>query len=207
MGDHPLADAVHDAPLALRLLLRRPGFAAVALVTLALGIGGPTAIFSVVHAVLLRPLPYPEPDRVVRFRMESRSPAGHVGFDALPATTALAWGASSATLERMALFNDRALTLTTSEGPFRLTGIAATPNLFELLGVAPALGTSFDPRRPQTAAKSSSATRRGSGTLRATGRSSAGQSRWMARRIKWSASCRPTLGFRRRRRRSGSPST
>ncbi len=144
MAHHLLADAVHDAPLALRLLLRRPGFAAVVLVTLALGIGGPTAIFSVVHAVLLRPLPYPEPDRVVRFRMESRSPAGHVGFDALPATTALTWGASSATLERMALFNDRALTLTTSEGPFRLTGISATPNLFELLGVAPALGTSFD---------------------------------------------------------------
>jgi putative ABC transport system permease protein len=137
-------DALRDAGLSARLLLRRPAFAWVALVTLALGIGAPTAIFSVVHAVLLRPLPYPDADRIVRFRIESRSPGGAVAFDALPATAALAWGAQSTTLSAMALYNDRALTLSTPDGPFRLTGISATPNLFDLLGVAPIAGRTFD---------------------------------------------------------------
>ena len=130
--------------MSFRLLRQRPGFAAALLLTLALGIGAPTAIFSVVHAVLLRPLPYPEPDRIVRFRIESRGPAGSAGFDALPATTALEWGAHTATLAALGLFNDRALTLSTLDGPFRLTGVAATPNLFDLLGVAPPLGRALD---------------------------------------------------------------
>ena len=140
----PLHDAARDTGLALRLLARRPGFAAVALVTLALGIGAPTAIFSVVHAVLLRPLPYPEPDRVVRFRMEARSPRGPVAFDAVPATEALDWSANTTTLSAFALFNDQALTLSSSEGPFRLAGISAMPNVFDVLGVTPELGRTFD---------------------------------------------------------------
>src|SRR5262245_42410706 len=137
---------LHDVVRACRLLRRRPGFTAVALVTLALGIGAPTAIFSVVHAVLLRPLPYREADRIVRFSLEVQGPRGTpFAFDALPTTTALDWGASSATLSAMALFNETAMTLSSAEGPFRLQGIAATPNLFELLGVAPAVGRALDP--------------------------------------------------------------
>jgi predicted permease len=137
-------DVVRDAALALRLLGRRPAFTAIALATLALGIGAPTAIFSVVHAVLVRPLPYPDADRLVRFRIDATGPGGSVGFDALPATTALTWAAQSSTLSSMALYNDRSLTLSTPEGPFRLTGVAATPNVFELLGVAPLAGATFD---------------------------------------------------------------
>ncbi len=134
-----------DIRLALRQLIRRPGFAAVALITLALGIGAPTAMFSVVHAVLLRPLPYPAPDRLVRFQINSQSPAGPVSFDALPASEALDWAATSQTLGDIALFNDRALTLSTPDGPFRLTGISATPNLFAILGVTPETGGTFGP--------------------------------------------------------------
>ena len=139
----PLEAAWNDAGLSIRLLRRQPAFAAVALLTLALGIGGSTAVFSVVHAVLIRPLPYPEADRIVRFRIEASSPGSSVVFDALPVTTALTWGARSRTLSAMALYNDRALTLSTPDGPFRLTGISATPNLFDLLGVAPMFGETF----------------------------------------------------------------
>lgn len=65
-----------DFRLSLRQLTRRRAFTAVALLTLAPGIGAPTAIFSVVRGVLLRPLPYPDADRIVRFSMHSDGPAG-----------------------------------------------------------------------------------------------------------------------------------
>jgi putative ABC transport system permease protein len=132
-----------DFRLALRQLIRRPGFTVVALVTLALGIGAPTAMFSVVHAVLLRPLPYPEADRLVRFRMNSQSPAGPVSFDALPVSEALAWAEESRAIAGLALFNDRALTLSTPDGPFRLIGVSATPNLFDVLRTRPEAGGTF----------------------------------------------------------------
>jgi predicted permease len=136
----PLA---RDAALALRQLRHSPIFALVALLTVALGVGAPTAIFSVVHAVLLRPLPYPAADRLVSFRVEARTPRGPVGFDALPASTALAWGGSSTTLASMALYNDSARTLVTADGPVRLTGAAVTPAFFETLAVAPVAGRTF----------------------------------------------------------------
>jgi len=69
-----LTELVDDARFAVRQLGRAPGFSIVALLTLAIGIGGTTAIFSVVHAVVLRPLPYAEPDRLMIFR-ETSSPA------------------------------------------------------------------------------------------------------------------------------------
>jgi putative ABC transport system permease protein len=138
-------DLARETRFAFRLLLRRPGFTAVALITLALGIGAPTAIFSVVRAVLLRPLPYPSADRLVRFRMEGQGNNGNrVSFDALPASMALEWEMRTGTLSSIALFNDRALTLSSARGPFRLTGVSATPNLFDVLGVAPLLGRTFD---------------------------------------------------------------
>jgi putative ABC transport system permease protein len=138
-------DVGHDARLAVRLLARRPAFSCTALLTLILGLGAPTAIFSVVRAVLLRPLPYPDADRIVRFRIESRTPRGdQVGFDALPASMALEWAASSTTLAAMAVYNESARTLTTADGPVRLSGLAATPNLFELLGATPLAGRTFE---------------------------------------------------------------
>ena len=135
---------VREARFAVRLLLRRPGFTSVALVTLALGIGAPTAIFSVLQAVLLRPLPYPGADRLVRFRMEGHGNGRRVSFDALPASEALEWGLRTETLAGMALFDDRALTLSSANGPYRLVGSSATPNLFDVLGVSPMLGQTFD---------------------------------------------------------------
>ena len=134
---------LQDFRLGLRHFARRPGFTAIALVTLALGIGAPTAIFSVVHAVLLRPLPYPRADRIVQFTMSSRGPGGPVSFAALPVSSALEWAAESSALESLALFNDRAMTLETADGPYRLSGVSATPNLFETLRTAPTRGRVF----------------------------------------------------------------
>src|SRR5688500_11068248 len=91
-------DLGRDARQEQRQLARRPGFTAAALVTLILGLGAPTAIFSVVQAVLIRPLPYPNADQIVRFRIESRSPHGPIAFDALPVSSALEWAAASTTL-------------------------------------------------------------------------------------------------------------
>lgn len=138
-----LRDAGRDAVVSWRLLARRPGFTALALLTLALGIGAPAAIFSVVRAVLLRPLPYADAHRVLQFRFESRGRAGHAVIDALPADMAGRWGQESATLAGIAVFNDTAMTLSTADGPHRLTGLAATANLFDVLKSAPALGSTF----------------------------------------------------------------
>jgi putative ABC transport system permease protein len=132
-----------DVRTGLRHFARRPGFTVAALITLALGIGAPTAIFSVVHAVLLRPLPYPQAERLIQFRMSSQSPAGPISFTALPASMALDWARESQALDSLALFNDRALTLETPEGPFRLSGVSATPNLFAILGTVAAAGHTF----------------------------------------------------------------
>ena len=147
-----LRNILRDVRLAMRALAQRRAFAITVLVTLAVGIGAPTAVFSVLHAVLLNPLPYAEPERIVRFRIESRSPRGTMSFDAMPATTALEWQRSSETLSSVGLFNERALTLTTAQGPYRLNGASVTPNMFELLRVPPLLGRAFDPSATDGAA-------------------------------------------------------
>ena len=103
-----LREIAGDAAHAVRLLVRRRAFALTAIATLALGLGAPTTIFSIVRAVLLRPLPYPDADRVVRFRIESRTPRGQqIAFDALPVAEALEWASTSATLSSIALYNER----------------------------------------------------------------------------------------------------
>ncbi len=144
MANDLLGHMAADAARVFRFLRARPGFGAVVLATLTLGIGAPTAVFSVVNAVLLRPLPYREPDRLVQFRIEARTPNRTVVFEAVPASVALHWAADSTALEAIALYNDRSLTLSSVDGPHRLNGIAAAPNLFDLLGVLPARGRGFD---------------------------------------------------------------
>jgi putative ABC transport system permease protein len=140
-----LRELRRDTAHAFRLLTRRPAFALTAIATLALGLGAPTTIFSVVHAVLLRPLPYPDADRIVRFRIESRTPRGQqIAFDALPVSTALQWAATSDTLDSIALYNSVARTFTTPDGPVRLTGLSTTANLFDLLGTRPLIGRTFE---------------------------------------------------------------
>jgi putative ABC transport system permease protein len=128
-----------DLKFAFRQLLKNPGFTAVAVLTLALGIGANTAIFSVVNAVLLRPLPYPEPHQLVQLRMDwSGSPSTEIG-----SATFLEAKAQSQSLARIAAYTGGDMTLTGTGSADRVETGAVTAEFFPLLGVQPALGRNF----------------------------------------------------------------
>ena len=133
---------MNDLRFALRQLSKSPGFTAVAVLTLALGIGANTAIFSVVSSVLLRPLPFKEPDRVVLVwerNVKKGYEMNHVGV-----ATFLDWKAQNNSFESMAAFGmDDALSLTGDHEPERVTAVPVSANLFEVLGVNPILGRTF----------------------------------------------------------------
>src|SRR5258705_9486953 len=134
-----LVDLARDVRYAARLLWRAPGFAAIALITLALGIGANTAIFSVLNAVVLRPLPYADPDRLVM--IGERGPggsAGNVGY-----TTFLDWRDRSHAFEEMALIRSWIPTLITNGEPERISGLRVSSNFFRMLGVKPMVGRDF----------------------------------------------------------------
>jgi putative ABC transport system permease protein len=134
-----LTDLLRDARYAVRQLARTPGFTLVAILTVGLGTGASSAIFSVVNGVLLRPLPYQDPDTLVRVH-EVVPQYGR--FSVAPASF-LDWRQQNTVFERIAAFNSSSATFTDSSGPERITGALVSGDLFDLLGVAPALGRSF----------------------------------------------------------------
>ncbi len=128
-----------DIRFGLKMLRKNPGFTAVAVLTLALGIGANTAIFSVVNAVLLRPLPYPEPGQLVQLRVDwSGSPSTVIG-----SATFVEVKAQSQSLARIAAYNGGDMTLTGAGSAERIVAGAVTADFFPLLGVQPALGRNF----------------------------------------------------------------
>ncbi|MFZ3216951.1 MAG: ABC transporter permease [Candidatus Acidiferrales bacterium] len=132
-----------DVRYALRMLRKAPGFTAVAVLTLALGIGANTAIFSVVYAVLLRPLPYEQPERLVRI-FEAK-PEEQVAITGLSYVDFEECRAQSGAFEEMAGNQAHDLTLTGAGEPAVLSTIVVTPELFSLLGVKPLEGRVFLP--------------------------------------------------------------
>jgi putative ABC transport system permease protein len=130
-----------DLRYAVRTLTRSPGFALVALFTLALGIGANTAMFSVVNAVLLRPLPYADPDRVVMVWTAGAARNIHEAPTSFPTFTD--WRDQGHSFADMAYWRPRVGTMTGVAEPERLEGVMASANLFSLLGVAPAIGRTF----------------------------------------------------------------
>src|SRR5581483_957977 len=143
--------ALSDLRPAIRSLRKQPGFTAVALATLALGIGANTAIFSVVHAVLLAPLPYPDADRLVRVRGEELGSRDH---DNLSPLDFLDLRARAQRFERLAAYNNYAdATLTGAGEPERVAGTRVTADFFAALHVAPMIGRDFraDDDRPDSA--------------------------------------------------------
>jgi hypothetical protein len=133
------ADVLRDARYAIRQLGKTPGFTMVAVLTIALGVGATSAIFSVVNGVLLRPLPFPNPDDLVRVH-EIVPQYGR--FSVAPATF-LDWRKQATTFERIVTFNGGSATITGNDGPERVTTASVSWDLFDLLRVPPILGRSF----------------------------------------------------------------
>ena len=121
----------------VRLLRKSPGFTATAVLTLALGVGANTAVFSVVDAVLLRPLPYAAPDRLVTIAL------ARTGGDIAPGNLADYQRAHA--FEGLAGYDRTSLTLTGSGAPEQVRAEAVTWSLFDVVGVQPALGRAFRP--------------------------------------------------------------
>src|ERR1051325_5266356 len=117
---------------AARLLAKNPGFAAVAVLTIGLGIGANTAIFSVVNAVLLRPLPFENPDQLVMI-WQTNSQKG-IFQDLVSPTNLNDWQQQSHTIRQIAAFNPRGFSLTGTGEPEQLPGTFVSVDLFPMLG-------------------------------------------------------------------------
>ena len=130
-----------DIKHALRMILRAPGFSLIAILTFAVGIGVNTAVFNVVNGVLLRPLPYPDADRITMLWMDNRRQGIREDIASYPTYTD--WKTQSTSYEQMAGFTSAAYSLTGSGEPERLNGAQATANFFDVMGVPPTLGRAF----------------------------------------------------------------
>ncbi len=129
-----------DLRYGARMLIKKPGFTLIAVITLALGIGANTAIFSVVNGVLLRPLPFGEPDRLMMIR-ETKVPQ-FPEFAVSPGNF-LDWKKQNTVFERLVAMRPAAFNLTGAGDPERLRGMRVTDGFCEMLGVQPQTGPRF----------------------------------------------------------------
>lgn len=136
-----LESAWADVKFALRQLRKSPGFTTVALLTLALGIGANTAIFSVVNSVLLRPLPFHDPSRLMMLDEKWLPRFSH--FEATPEDFFLGWRKQSKSFDQLGAFVNMAFNLSEGDRTERISGERVTANLPDLLGVKPILGRTF----------------------------------------------------------------
>jgi putative ABC transport system permease protein len=139
--------AMHDIRAAIRALARRPGFAFIAVVTLALGIGGNAAIFSIIDTVLLRALPYPRADRLMMIWEHSDEVQQRIGFDTLPSSPGdvTDFRRRNRTFTSLGWVRSERFNLTGGGDPERLTGVRVSTDFFDVLGVHAAVGRTFAP--------------------------------------------------------------
>ena len=135
-----------DLKYGFRVLRKNPGFAAGAIVVLALGIGANTAIFSVVNAVLLRPLPYRDPGRIAMIYHvpPQKSFPGAKIFAVSPANY-LDWQAQSSVFDAMSTFHPTTMTVTGKDQPEAASGMVVSSGFFQVLGTTPIMGRTFTP--------------------------------------------------------------
>jgi len=150
------ADIAADTRYALRGFRRTPGLTIVTVLTLAVGLGATAAIFSVVNAVLLRPLPYAEPERLVQIVENVPAAEGFGGIAQRRSAMNVAefdwWRQNSKTLSDVAVMQREGRTLATADGSVQLYGARVSPALFTMRGIAPVLGRGLlaDDERPDT---------------------------------------------------------
>jgi predicted permease len=136
-----------DLRYGIRMLIKNPSFTAIAVLTLALGIGANITIFSVVNAVLLRPLPYPDADRLVF--LWSEAPAQNIRERASTYGNVADWREQNRSFEDLAAFDPTVVTLTGAAEPEQVMSVRASANYFPLFGVAPMLGRTFTAEEEQ----------------------------------------------------------
>jgi putative ABC transport system permease protein len=132
-----------DLRYGMRMLMKRPSFTAVAIIALALGIGANTAIFSVVNAVLLQPLPFSDPDHLMMLYQTHKQRGTSNGSVSYP--DFVDWADQNQVFEQMAAYHDGNIILTGGDEPARLYSAVVSANLFSLLGANPILGRTFLP--------------------------------------------------------------
>jgi putative ABC transport system permease protein len=135
-----IEDSLRDARHGFRLLRRSPGFTAAALLTLALGIGATSAVFSVVRTVMLEPLPYRDPDRIVAVWETNR---GGTSRNVIAPANYVAWRERVRTIEHLAMVGPTNLVLMVDGGPSNVRGLSLSADGFAALGVRPALGRAY----------------------------------------------------------------
>jgi putative ABC transport system permease protein len=141
---------LHDVRYALRTWLRTPGFVIVAVLTLALGIGANTTIFSIVDATLLAPLRFPDPDRIMTVWKGAVDDPKNLNITSMP--NYRDWKAQSRTFEELGLFDSagRGYSLTSGYGePEQVSGLRVTASVFRVLGTQPMLGRTFFPEEEE----------------------------------------------------------
>jgi putative ABC transport system permease protein len=132
-------ELLQDLRYGVRTLRKSPGFATVAILTLAIGIGANTAIFSFVNGVMLKPLPYAEPERIVR--VLEKPPGG--GRNGISTLNYLDWQKDNTVFEYMAAQTGGSVTLTGTEEPVQLRGSRVSSHYFDIFGIKAALGRTF----------------------------------------------------------------
>jgi putative ABC transport system permease protein len=140
-GGGMLESILRDAKYGARSLAKNKGFTAVAVLTLALGIGANTAIFGVIDAVLLRPLPYPESERLVK--VYGRDAAGE-SFPVTPADFLEGYAHANA-FEALSAYRDFSFNMTSQDRSERVSGVVVSPEFFNVMGVSPQLGRPITP--------------------------------------------------------------
>jgi putative ABC transport system permease protein len=136
-----LDKTLHDIRYALRAMKQSPGFSAIAIATLAIGIAANVTIFTVVNAVVLKSLPYAEPEQLIA--IDETIPSQNLDSAGVSYPNYLDWKKSIKAIQDIGVFSERNITLVTGEGGVRISGAEVSTNMFSLLGVDVAMGRGF----------------------------------------------------------------
>src|SRR5437868_2467775 len=134
---------LNDIRYGLRQLIKHPAFTIIAILTLALGIGANTAIFSVVNAVLLKPLPFPDPDQLIAIGMTDTRQKSQTDLNSLSYPDFFDFRDQNRTLASSAVYRDRSFALTGAEGATSARGAKVSAEFFDVLGIKPKMGRAF----------------------------------------------------------------